>query len=103
MDQGVDTGTMINQRAIKIEDDDSAGSLSEKLSHLRADLLIETLPRYLSGELQPQSQDEGRATYAPMLRKNMACLISQSRLKNLPGACASIRGRRVLRVERWNV
>jgi methionyl-tRNA formyltransferase len=69
MDQGVDTGATINQRAIKIEDDDTAGSLSEKLSHLGADLLIETLPRYLSGELQPQTQDERKATYAPMLKK----------------------------------
>ncbi len=69
MDQGVDTGAILDQRAIRIEDNDSAGSLSEKLSRLGADLLIETLPRSLSGELQPQSQDEGRATYAPMLKK----------------------------------
>ena len=69
MDRGVDTGAIINQRIIKIEDDDSAGSLSGKLSHLGADLLIETLPRYLSGELQPQAQDESKATYAPMLKK----------------------------------
>ncbi len=94
MDQGVDTGAMINQRTIKMEDDDSAGSLSEKLSSLGADLLIETLPRYLSGELNPQPQDESKATYAPMLRKKMACLISRSRLRNSFEACApSIRGR----------
>ncbi len=69
MDKGVDTGAMLSQRAIKIEDEDTAGSLFEKLSVLGADLLIETLPRYLSGELQPQVQDEGQATYAPMLKK----------------------------------
>ena len=69
MDKGVDTGAMLSQRAIKIEDDDTAGSLFEKLSVLGADLLIETLPRYLSGELQPQAQDESKATYAPMLKK----------------------------------
>jgi len=69
MDQGVDTGALINQRAMKIEDDDTAGSLSEKLSRLGADLLIETLPRYLAGELQPQTQDESKATSAPMLKK----------------------------------
>jgi len=69
MDQGVDTGAIINQRAMKIEDGGTAGSLSEKLSHLGGDLLIETLPRYLSGELQPQTQDESEATYAPMLKK----------------------------------
>jgi len=39
------------------------------LSHLGADLLIETLPRYLSAEIKPQPQNEGQATYAPMLKK----------------------------------
>ena len=74
MDQGVDTGEIIHQRAIKIEDDDTAGSLSEKLSYLGADLLIETLPRYLSGELERQPQDESQATYAPMLKKEYGLL-----------------------------
>jgi len=69
MDKGVDTGAMLSQRAIKIADEDTGGTLFEKLSVLGADLLIETLPRYLSGELQPQPQDESKATYAPMLKK----------------------------------
>ncbi|HUE98938.1 MAG TPA: hypothetical protein VMN99_06765, partial [Anaerolineales bacterium] len=39
------------------------------LSHLGADLLIETLPKWIAGEIQPQAQDDSRATYAPMLKK----------------------------------
>ena len=31
--------------------------------------MIETLPRYLSGKLQPQAQEDTKATYAPMLKK----------------------------------
>src|SRR5581483_10813336 len=54
MDKGVDTGAIISQSAIPIETDDTGGSLFEKLSRLGADLLIETLPRYISGELRPQ-------------------------------------------------
>ena len=69
MDQGLDTGAILSQRAIPIDAEDTAGSLSEKLSQLGADLLVESLPRYLSGELQPQAQDESQATYAPMLKK----------------------------------
>ncbi len=69
MDAGVDTGPMLRQRAIPIAPDDTAGTLSEKLSSLGADLLIETLPDYLSGELQPQPQEDSQATYAPMLNK----------------------------------
>jgi len=74
MDPGVDTGPMLAQRAIPIQLDDTAGRLAEKLSALGAELLVETLPRYLSGELQPQPQPEAGATYAPMLKKEDARL-----------------------------
>jgi len=70
MDQGVDTGAILSQSEIDLDQDETAGSLSEKLSLLGADLLIETLPRYVSGELEPKPQDENKATYAPMLKKD---------------------------------
>jgi methionyl-tRNA formyltransferase len=69
MDQGVDTGGIISQRAIPIEMEDIGGTLVGKLSLLGAELLSETMPRYLSGELKPQVQDDSKATYAPMLKK----------------------------------
>ena len=104
MDQGVDTGAILDQRAIRIEDNDSAGSLSEKLSRLGADLLIETLPRSLSGELQPQSQDEGRATYAPMLKRRRPARFHKagSRTGSTCARVQSVAGR-VLREEWRNV
>ena len=69
MDQGVDTGAVLSQRAIPIEEEDTGGSLTKKLAVLGAELLSETLPGYLSGELPLQAQDEKKATYAPMLKK----------------------------------
>jgi methionyl-tRNA formyltransferase len=69
MDTGIDTGPILNQRAIQIAPQDTAGSLSDKLAHLGAELLIETLPKYLSGEIQSQPQDEKEATYASILKK----------------------------------
>jgi methionyl-tRNA formyltransferase len=69
MDEGVDTGPVLSQRAIPILPEDTAESLSERLSLAGAELLIETLPGYLSGEMKPQPQDESLATYAPMLKK----------------------------------
>jgi methionyl-tRNA formyltransferase len=74
MDQGVDTGGIISQEAIPIDQEDTAGSLLEKLSHLGAELLIETLPPYLSSKLHPQAQNEADATYAPMLKKDNGLL-----------------------------
>jgi methionyl-tRNA formyltransferase len=69
MDVGLDTGPMLSQRSIRLTQADTAGSVFEKLSTLGADLLIETLPQYLSGELEPIPQPEEGVTYAPMLKK----------------------------------
>jgi len=69
MDEGLDTGPMLAQRSIPLTQDDTAGSVFETLSHLGTDLLIETLPDYLSGKIQPVPQPEAGATYAPMLKK----------------------------------
>jgi len=69
MDAGLDTGPILSQRAVRIQPDETAGSLFEKLSTLGADLLIETLPKYIAGEIEPRPQPEEDATYAPMLKK----------------------------------
>lgn len=69
MDAGVDTGPILNQRAIPIADDETGGSLFAKLAPLGAELLLETLPRYLSGEIQPRPQPREGISYAPMLKK----------------------------------
>jgi methionyl-tRNA formyltransferase len=69
MDVGLDTGPILSQRAIPIASHETAGSLFETLSRLGANLLLETLPGYLSGELQPVPQPEEGVTYAPMLKK----------------------------------
>jgi len=69
MDPGVDTGPILSQRALPIAADETGGSLFVRMAQLGADLLLETLPRYLAGELGPRPQPEQGATYAPMLKK----------------------------------
>jgi methionyl-tRNA formyltransferase len=69
MDPGVDTGPILSQHAIPIAPDDTSGILFAKMAPIGAELLLETLPRYLSGELIPWPQPEEGATYAPMLKK----------------------------------
>ena len=69
MDPGVDTGPLLSQSAIPLLPDDTTESLTTRLAALGAELLLETLPGYLSGAIQPQPQDDALATYAPMLKK----------------------------------
>jgi methionyl-tRNA formyltransferase len=69
MDIGMDTGDMIAQKEIEITKEHTGGSLFDELSELGASFLIETLPRYFSGELVPQPQPEDGVTYASMIKK----------------------------------
>lgn len=69
MDVGLDTGPMLAMKKIRIRRDDTAGSVFQTLSTLGANLLIETLPDYLSGTLMPTPQPDEGTTYAPMLKK----------------------------------
>ncbi|MHB1131164.1 MAG: methionyl-tRNA formyltransferase [Chloroflexota bacterium] len=69
MERGLDTGPMLTQRAVDIAIDETAGELTARLSQVGADLLLETLPRWVAGEVSAQPQDNARATYAPQLHK----------------------------------
>ncbi len=70
MDPGLDTGPILSQRATTLHADERAGTLSDKLAALGADLLHETIPGYISGEIKAKAQDDDRSTYAPMLKKS---------------------------------
>lgn len=74
MDEGMDTGDILLKREMPIEEDDTGETLSEKLSSAGAALLIETIRDLKSGNLHPEKQDESRATYAPMLKKEDGCI-----------------------------
>lgn len=69
MDEGIDTGNIIMSRSIKIEDNDNSLSLSNKLSLLGANLLIDTLPKIFEGENFDIPQDNEEATYVGMLKR----------------------------------
>ncbi len=69
MDKGLDTGPILSQQSLEITAQDTTASLTEKLGHLGAELLLDTLPPWLAGEVSPQQQDDRQATYAPVLRK----------------------------------
>ena len=69
MDAGMDTGPMLSKRAIPIEATETAQTLHDKMAQLGADLLTDTIPGYLAGDIQPEPQDDELATYAPQISK----------------------------------
>ncbi len=67
MEAGLDTGPILAQEKVGISFMDSTGSLSSKLAEVGASLLLETLPKWLGGELRQQAQDETQATYSKLI------------------------------------
>jgi methionyl-tRNA formyltransferase len=69
IDAGLDTGDMLLKRETRIEPEETAIELGERLSRIGADLLVETLQGLASGSIQPEPQDSTQASYAPILKK----------------------------------
>lgn len=69
MDKRMDSGDIISQREIKIEDDDNLDSLYEKMSYLGRDLLIDTLPSILNGSNERIKQDPSKVTFGLNITK----------------------------------
>ncbi|XID96108.1 methionyl-tRNA formyltransferase [Paenibacillaceae bacterium WGS1546] len=79
MAEGLDTGDMIAKVEVPITDEDTAGTMFEKLSVAGSALLLEWLPRIADGSATATPQNEAEATYAPNLTREDERLIwSQS-------------------------
>jgi methionyl-tRNA formyltransferase len=69
MDEGMDTGDILLQERIPIQNNDNTDSLYDKLSKSGAKLLVDTLEGLKKNKIQPRPQDNALATYSPMLKK----------------------------------
>jgi methionyl-tRNA formyltransferase len=69
MDAGIDTGPVLAQHAVPILAQDTGETLGQRLAEAGGELLMLTLPGYLSGEIKLCIQDNSQATYASMLKK----------------------------------
>ena len=70
----VDTGSILMQMTVPINDSDTFGTLSEKMSKKGADLLLKTLNRLRDNSLSPQEQDHSNATSAPKIKESDSCI-----------------------------
>lgn len=70
MAEGLDTGDMISRVEVPIEDEDDVGTLFSELSTAGAELLRETLPKLLAGEVTSVPQNDEEASYAPNISRD---------------------------------
>jgi methionyl-tRNA formyltransferase len=67
MDAGLDTGPILAQKKVGISFMDTSGSISSRLADVGAELLLETLLKWLGGEFKTHAQDESQATYSKLI------------------------------------
>ena len=70
-DRGIDTGDMLLKVETPISDDDTAGTLTDRIAQMGAELLIETLDQLEKGVCPREKQDESQMTYDPKIDKEM--------------------------------
>lgn len=104
MDQGMDTGDILLKEEVEIYDEDNAYTLSRRLSHAGASLLIKTLKGLKDKLIRPVPQS-GEATFAPLLKKENGRInwsLSAREISNLirgthpwPGAYCYVKGEKI--------
>ena len=71
MAKGMDTGDILLQKEVVLEEKETGGSLFDRLMETGAELIVEVLPKIEAGELTPVVQKEELATYAGKITKDM--------------------------------
>ena len=69
MEEGLDSGPILVQRTLEIDDRDTAGTLEGRLAEIGADAVLETVRGLRDGTLEPRPQDSDEATLAPKIQK----------------------------------
>ena len=105
MDTKMDTGDIISKSETDITKEDTLGSLHDRLSEMGKDLLLETLPNIINGNIKRVKQDESEATYGYNITKedekidfNKSNVEVDNKVRALnptPGAYTTINGKRM--------
>ena len=113
MNAGMDTGDILIAKEIQIDDEDTAGTLFDKLMYLGADLIVEALPKIENGELIPVPQDEDKSTKCGKINKEMGHInwkMSSGKIQNVvramspwPSAFTGLNGKmlKLWKVKAW--
>ncbi|MCB1246069.1 MAG: methionyl-tRNA formyltransferase, partial [Acidimicrobiia bacterium] len=108
IDEGLDTGPVIAERATDIADDDTGGTLTARLAYLGARVVDDTMPGYLLGRRLPVPQIAAGSTQARSLSRDeariastLSAIVAERRIRAFtprPGAwCGTVDGALKLR------
>ncbi|PIR78151.1 MAG: methionyl-tRNA formyltransferase [Candidatus Magasanikbacteria bacterium CG10_big_fil_rev_8_21_14_0_10_36_16] len=70
MDKGMDSGPILSQKTVKVLPDETYIELDAKMAQIASQLLLDTIPKYIDGEIKPQIQDEAEVTFCKKLDRD---------------------------------
>ena len=74
MDEGIDTGDILETVTVKLDEKETGGSLFDRVSLVGAKLLVETLDKAEAGQLHPVKQDDSQSSYVRMMDKSFGLM-----------------------------
>jgi len=105
IDAGMDTGPILLRQELAIGADETAPQLSARMAEAGAPLVIETLEGLQRGTLRAHPQDNSRASYSPLLKREDGRIRWEMTAKKIynhcrgfdpwPGTFAEFRGARL--------
>lgn len=103
MDEGLDTGPVIHQRAATITPEETGGELEARLAESGAEALVEAITLMASGSARAVPQDDTKASYAPKITRQTARIRWEADAETIaravrafdpkPGAWTTLHGR----------
>ncbi|MBI4193399.1 MAG: methionyl-tRNA formyltransferase [Candidatus Colwellbacteria bacterium] len=97
IDEKADHGPILTQKEVELLGGETTPELTETLARTSAELLLETLNRYMSGEVRPREQEHGAATMTKKIRMEDAYISPEdlARAEKEGGEIASVIERKV--------
>lgn len=74
MAEGIDTGDILETVEVEIGQEETAEELFDRLAEISAELMVSTIKGLEKGEITPKPQNHNEATYAPIIKKEMALI-----------------------------
>ena len=74
MNEGIDTGDMIAKKTVRLAEDETGGSLFDKLAQVGAQLCVETMEMIEAGKAEYIPQNNEEATHTSMIRKELGLI-----------------------------
>jgi methionyl-tRNA formyltransferase len=65
----MDAGPIVGQTKVKLSGQETKSFLLDALAKIGAEFLVDIDPYYISGEIEPEAQDESKKSYTKLMKK----------------------------------